>query len=285
MRLPQRALGPLIEPSMKLKMLCLPLLLTLPPTVVAQSPAAQTSAGQSTDSILTKVYSARGGLAKIHAIQAQRVSGHISFGDQGEASFVLELKRPLKMHMELTAEDKVLVRVYDGKSQGWQNNPFTGKTRPEPMSEGQIHDISQDADFDGPLVDYQSKGHQVELVGKDKLDGKDVWRLKLTTKDGDVRHYLFDAQSFLLLKWEGKRKFNEDEYTVESFFKDYRDVGGVKFAFEIDSTGSSPRDVSHTTIIDKIELNPALEDSRFAKPPATETPAAPSSGPTPPGSW
>jgi outer membrane lipoprotein-sorting protein len=282
MRLPQRALQPLIEPSMKLKMFCLPLLLTLPLTVLAQSHPAQASTGQSTDSILAKVYSARGGLAKIHAIQAQRVSGHISFGDQGEASFVVELKRPLKMHMELTAEDKVLLRVYDGKSQGWQNNPFTGKTTPEPMSEGQVRDVSEDADFDGPLVDYQSKGNQVELEGKDKLDGRDVWRLKLTTKDGDVRHYLFDAQSFLLLKWEGKRKFNDDEYMVESFFKDYRDVGGVKFAFEIDSSGSSPRDVSHKTIIDKIELNPVLEDSRFAKPPATEAPA-PSSSATPPG--
>ena len=268
--------------------LCLALLLTLPLVAAAQAPASQsspaqparTAAGQSADTILAKVYASRGGLDKLRAIQTQRVVGHISFGkEDGEASFVVELKRPLKMHMELNADDKTLVRVYDGKSHGWQNNPFVGKTNPEAMSDEEIHDISEEADFDGPLVDYKSKGNQIELVGKDKVDDKDVWRLKLTTKGGDVRYYLFDTHSFLLLKWEGKA----NQYPIETFFLDYRDVDGVKFAFEIDSrTSVSPMD--RKMIIDKVELNPALDDSRFAKPPAAEAPAAPPSGSAPPDS-
>lgn len=277
--------APVIEPSMKLRTLCLALLSSLPLVAAAQAPAPQSSpaqapAGPSAEAILAKVYAARGGLDKLRAIQGQRVLGHLSFGkDEGEASFVVELKRPLKMHMELTAEDKTLVRVYDGKSHGWQNNPFIGKTNAEAMSDEEVHDISEEADFDGPLVDYKSKGNQVELVGKDKVDDKDVWRLKLTTKDGDVRYYLFDTHSFLLLKWEGKA----NQYPIETFFLDYREVDGVKFAFEIDSrTSVSPMD--RKMIIEKIELNPALDDSRFAKPPATEAPAAPASGSTPPGS-
>jgi outer membrane lipoprotein-sorting protein len=268
---------------MKMKPLSLTLLLTLPMAAAAQSPAAQTAPTQNADSILAKVYASRGGLNKIRAIQGQRVSGHISFGEEGDGSFVVELKRPLKMRMELTAQDKTLVRVYDGKSHGWSNNPFIGKLNPEAMSGQELRDITEEADFDGPLVDYKSKGNQVELVGKDKLDEKDVWRLKLTTKDGDARYYLFDAQTFLLLKWEGKRKFNGNEYPVESFFLDYRDVDGLKFAFEIDS-GTSASDINRKIMIDKIELNPALEDSRFAKPPATENPATPSSAAAPPGS-
>ena len=258
---------------MRMKTLCFALLLMLPVAVAAQT----------TEDILAKVYAARGGLEKFRAIKAQRVSGRISFGEDAEGPFVVELKRPLKMHMELTVQDKTMVRVYDGKSHGWANNPFADKPDPEAMNDDELRSITEESDFDGPLVDYQSKGNEIELVGKDKdkVDGKEVWRLKLTTNGGDVRYYLFDAQTFLLLKWEGKRKFNGHEFPVESYFHDYRDVDGVKFAFEIDS-GSSASDIKQKIAIDRIELNTSIADSRFAQPPAPPpAPAAPASAAPP----
>src|SRR6266851_4973340 len=164
------------------------------------------AAAQTADEILAKVMAARGGADKLRSIHSERVSGHIAFGEVS-GPFVVELERPLKMHMQLTIQNQTMVRVYDGKSQGWANNPFAGKMDPEAMSGDELKNITEESDFDGPLLDYKSKGNQSELVGKDKFDDKDVWRLKLTTKNGDVRYYLFDANSFLLLKWEGKRKY------------------------------------------------------------------------------
>jgi outer membrane lipoprotein-sorting protein len=239
------------------------------------------AAAQTADEILAKVMAARGGLDKLRAIHSERVSGQISFGDV-TGPFVVELKRPLKMHMQLTMQDRTMVRVYDGKSQGWANNPFAGKMNPDPMSEDELRNITEESDFDGPLLDYKEKGNQVELVGKDKFDDKDVWRLKLTTKNGDVRFYLFGANSFLLLKWEGKRKFQDQELPVESHFSDYREVGGLKFAFAIDS-GSSPTELTQRIRIEKIELNPDLNDTEFGKP-ATPAPPAATANPNAPGS-
>jgi len=261
---------------MKMKTFCIALLLAIPGAAAAQT----------TEDILAKVYAARGGLDKIRAIQSERVTGRISFGEDAEGPFVVELKRPLKMHMELTVQDKTMVRVFDGKSHGWANNPFADKNDPEAMNEGELQNISEESDFDGPLVDYKSKGNEIELAAKDKekdkVDDKNVWRLKLTTKGGEVRYYLFDAETFQLLKWEGKRKFNGQEFPVESYFHDYRDVDGIKFAFEIDS-GTSSSDIKQKITIDKIELNPALEESRFAQPPppAPPVPAAPASASQP----
>jgi outer membrane lipoprotein-sorting protein len=242
--------------AMRLRTLCIALLFLLPAAASAQT----------ADEILAKVLAARGGLDKMRAISSERVSGQISFGDVS-GPFAVELKRPLKMHMQITIQNQTMVRVYDGKSQGWANNPFAGKMEPEAMSEEELKNITEESDFDGPLVDYKSKGNQIELVGKDKFEDKDVWRLKLTTKNGDVRYYLFDANSFLLLKWEGKRKFQEQEIPVESHFSDYREVGGVKFAFGIDS-GSSPTELTQKIRIEKIELNPELNDAEFGKPAA-----------------
>ena len=239
-----------------------------------------TAAAQNTDDILVKVYQARGGLDKIHSVNTQRISGRIAFGE-ASGPFVVELKRPLRMHMQLTVQNLTMVRVYDGKSAGWSNNPWAGKPNPDAMTSEELQNINEESDFDGPLVDYKVKGNQVELVGKDKVQGKDVWRLKLTTKNGDVRYYCYDAGSFLLLKWEGKRKYNGQDLPVETYFSDYRDVDGLKFAFEYDS-GSSAADISQKISIDTIELNPQINDAEFEKPAAPQAPSPSSPATSPP---
>jgi outer membrane lipoprotein-sorting protein len=239
------------------------LLLCLAPAVSAQT----------TSQILSKVYIARGGLARIRALRSERITGTISFGSEASGPFTVELKRPMKMRMTLAVQNQNMIRVYDG-TQGWANNPFAGKQNPDVMPEEDLRNISEEADFDGPLVDYTKKSNKVELVGKDKVEDKDAWRLRLTTKNGDVRYYLFDAKTFQLLKWEGKRRAEGKEYPIESYFHDYRDVDGLKFAFEIDS-GSSATDLTQKLVIDKIELNMNFPDSDFAKPAAPDSSAAP----------
>ena len=230
------------------------------------------SAAQTASQILSKVYVARGGLTRIRALRSERVTGTISFGSEASGPFTVELKRPMKMRMTLTVQNHTMIRVYDG-SQGWANNPFAGKMNPDSMAEEDLKNISEEADFDGPLVDYAKKSNKVELVGKDKVEDKDAWRLRLTTKNGDVRYYLFDAKTFLLLKWEGKRRAEGKEYPIESYFHDYRDVEGLKFAFEIDS-GSSATDLTQKLVIDKIELNVNFPETDFAKPAAPDTGSA-----------
>src|ERR1700732_5472011 len=225
-------------------------------SLVASSMSAQT-----VPQILAKVLVARGGLTKIRAIKSERVSAIISFGSEASGPFLVELKRPVKMHMTLSVQNQTMVRVFDG-TQGWANSPFSGKPNPEPMTEEDLKNISEEADFDGPLVDHAKKGNKVELVGKDKVEDKDVWRVKLTTKNGDIRYYLFDAGTFLLLKWEGKRRAEGKEFPVESYFRDYRDVEGLKFSFQIDS-GSSATDLTQKLVIDTIELNPEIPDTEF----------------------
>ncbi len=217
------------------------------------------------DDVVAKILAARGGLVKIKAVQSQRITGTISFAPDAEGPFFVEFKRPGKMHMEFTIENMTMVRIYDGKSGAWVSNPFIGKTGFEPMSGEEMKSIDEESDFDGPLVDSKAKGNQIEFVGKEQIDGRDAYRLKLTTKSGNVRHYLYDATSFLLLKWEGKRSTQGEERPVESFFHDHRDVQGLKFAFEIVSispgSGSQQR-----IVVEKIELNPNLDEARFSQP-------------------
>ena len=141
------------------------------------------------------------------------------------------------------------------------------------MSAEDLKSISDEADFDGPLVDYKAKGNRIELAGKEDLDGRPAYRLKLTSQNGEVRFYLFDASSFLLLKWEGTRKIEGKDYPWESFFTDFREVQGLKYAFKIDQD-SPGTDIKQTLTAEKIEINPQIDESRFAKPTSPAPPAA-----------
>ena len=239
------------------------------------------ASAQTAEEVVQKALDARGGIEKIKAVQTERVSGQVSFSRGMAGTFVVELKRPLKMRTEITVEGQKIIRVYDGKSTGWMINPFLENKEAQPLPPEDLKSISDESDFDGPLVDYRAKDNQIELAGKEKLDDKPVYRLKLTNKNGDVRFYFFDASSFLLLKWEGIRKNGEEELPWESFFSDFHDVQGLKYPFRIDQ-GSPGTEFKQTLTAEKIEINLPVDDSRFTKPAAESAPAAASpSSPTP----
>jgi hypothetical protein len=241
-------------------------------TVAAQDPPA------TADQLVNKAIAARGGEARIKAVQSQRVSGTISFGPGADGPFLVELKRPGKVHMEVKIQDQTIMRIYDGRDSAWLVNPFSGSKGPVAMTGSDLQNIVEESDFDGPLVDYQAKGNKIELMGKDQLSGKAVLKLKLTTRAGEVRTYSFDAATFLLARWEGTRKSEDQEVPVETFFSNYRDVNGLKFAFEVDSDSPGIDRVQKLTV-EKIELDAQIDDTRFNKPsePSGARPAAPES--------
>ncbi len=234
------------------------------------------SLAQTSDELVAKVLEARGGLAKAKAVKSERITGTIYFTQDLYGPFIAEFKRPGKMHNEVTIQDKTVVRAFNGKDGGWMINPFAGKNAPEPLSADDVKDARNEADFDGPLVDSKTKGIVIELAGKEKVEGKDAYILKVTHKDGQTSSYSFDANTYLLVKWSGIENVNGEAVTRETYFHDYRDVGGLKFAFELVSNNPQAQ-VTQRIIVDKIELDPEIDDSRFEKPaaPSSTDPSAP----------
>lgn len=233
---------------------------------------------QSVDEIISNYVVARGGLVKIKSIDSERVSGKISFGADVDGPFVVERKRPLKMHMEIVLNGQTVIRVYDGKSAGWIYNPFTPNPSVQPMGDSDLQNILEEADFDGPFVDYKTKGNQIELVDKVEILGKPAYKLKLTNKAVDVSFFYFDASTALLLKWEGNRRINGKDVPWESFFHDFREVNGLKYPFLIESDAPGTNETQRITA-EKIEVNLAMPDSLFEKP---NPPAPPAQGTAPP---
>jgi outer membrane lipoprotein-sorting protein len=166
--------------------------------------------------------------------------------------------------MEITLQGLVAVQAYDGKT-GWQIMPFQGKKDPEATGEDDTKALAEQADIDGPLVDYKAKGNKVELLGKEPVEGTDAYKLKVTLKNGEVRTISLDADSFLEIKVESKRTIRDTEREAESTLGDYKEVEGMMMPFSVES-GMKGAPQKQKITIEKIEINPAIDDSRFKMP-------------------
>jgi outer membrane lipoprotein-sorting protein len=228
---------------------------------------------QTVDEIIAKNIQARGGSDKLKSVQSLKSTATMAMGPGMEAPGVLVQKRGNLARLEFTIQGLTAVQAYDGKN-AWQVMPFMGKKDPELMSADEAKEVEEMADVDGPLVDYKSKGHQVELLGKDKVEGTDAYKLKVSLKNGDVQTVYIDADSFLEIKEETKRDVRGSEQVVESSIGDYKEVNGIFFPFAIES-GLKGSPQKQKVTITKIELNVPVEDSIFKMPAAAPAPAKP----------
>ncbi len=232
---------------------------------------------QSVDEIIAKNIQARGGADKLKSVQSIKATATMSMGPGMEAPGILIQKRPALARLEFTIQGLTAVQAYDGKN-AWQIMPFMGKKDPELMSADEAKETEEMADIDGPLVDYKSKGHQVELLGKEKVEGTDAYKIKATLKNGDVQTIYIDADSFLEIKEETKRTIRGSEQVVESAIGDYKEVNGLIFPFAVESSIKGSQDKQKLTIT-KIELNVPADDAMFKMPAAAPKADAPKTEP------
>ncbi len=231
--------------------------------------------------VLARSLEARGGSANLHAVKRRRESGRITLGPGNEWPIVVEHKRPASMYMEIELPGAKLIRAYDG-SRGWQKAPQAASA--EPLTGDDLHNIANEADFDGALVDTATKG-KAELLGKETVGGRDAYKVQVTLLGGDVFLYFIDSTTWLPIHWEGGRLINKKPVIFESDFSDYREVNGVKYACLIASSikGSAQKQKIQ---FQKIEIDPPIDDARFAAPPPSAAPPpAPATPPAaaPPG--
>ncbi len=225
--------------------------------------AASLSA-QTADDIIAKYLKTVGGMDKIQAVQTLRRAGTFNGGGGFEAAVLQENKRPNKVREEFSLQGMTGVNAYDGKT-GWKIEPWQGKKDAEALSEDEMKQIVEDADFDEPLIHYQQKGNKVEFVGMEQVEGTDAYKLKVTLTSGDVRYYYMDTDYYVPIKIEMKRMIRGAEQEFETSLGDYKEVAGWYLPYSVETRRKGSEDVQKITF-EKIEANVPIDDGRFAKP-------------------
>jgi outer membrane lipoprotein-sorting protein len=242
--------------------------------LVAAALTSVAAQAQTVDEVIARNIQARGGLEKIKAIHTLRNTSKLSFGSF-RATYLQENKRPDKVREEFALQGLAQVLVYDGKI-AWQISPFEGRKDPQLMTAEDAKSLIVDSDIEGPLVDYQAKGHKAELLGHDSVEGTDCFKVRLAMKNGDVRYYYLDADSFLELKLEVQTTIRGTLQETEQYFGDYEKVDGVYYPFAVEQAqkGNAQR---QKLSVEKIEINVPVDDARFVMPvvkPAEKAPTA-----------
>jgi hypothetical protein len=206
---------------------------------------------------------ARGGRQALAAIRTLRMTGRASAGPGREATVRREVARPGRIRTEFVFQGTTGVYAWDG-SKGWRVSPLDGSFEPEPLSAEDAAVAAEQADIEGPLVDWKQKGHRVELAQKAELPSGAAHELKVTLKSGAVRRLFLDA-SGLIVRTDSTRRIRGHELELETLLGDYRKAGGVAFPHSIES-GARGRPRRLRIVVESVEVNPALDASRFQMP-------------------
>ncbi|MCP2520603.1 outer membrane lipoprotein-sorting protein [Candidatus Aminicenantes bacterium AC-708-M15] len=217
---------------------------------------------QTVDEIISKNIETKGGLEKLKSIKSMKMTGKV-FAGGFEMSMILWAKRPNMSRMEAVFQDQKIVQAYDGEK-AWQINPFMGSNEPQEIKGLQAEDLKDRADFDGPLVDYKKKGHKVEFMGKEDLEGTEVYKLKVTMKNGRVVYLYLDTDSCIELKQSTTVNYQGNEYLVETIFGDYKEVDGIMVPHFIETKLNGQTQAQIT--IEKVEFNIKIDDNFFKMP-------------------
>jgi outer membrane lipoprotein-sorting protein len=192
----------------------------------------------------------------------------MSLPNDMEARLISEWKRPDKFCSELRlAQGSPTFQACDGRTWRQLMGAF-GKTEPEEMPPELVRISGNPADMDGPLVDYAKKGHTVELAGREEVDGRPAYKLRVLLKGaqaGEADDYFIDAQSWMLVQFRGQRIVDGVEVRARRTYSDFRPVEGVLIAHtREDVKESAGEKESYKSVIEKVETNIDLPDERFA---------------------
>jgi hypothetical protein len=220
---------------------------------------------QTVEDIIATNLRSKGGLEKIKATNNVRMTGSVVARDMSgrelTGTMTMVAKRPNLMRRDVDLGGQRVVNAFDGSAL-WM---AIGNGPPQQVPASQNAYSSQDAEFDSVFVDYKEKGHKIELVGKEMVDGAAVYHLKVTKKGGPPQDYYLDAETGLEKKISVTARGPDGSQMVQvTEFSDYRSVDGGMVPFVLKQRQNTT--LIATTTLDKVEFNVAIDDGFFRMP-------------------
>jgi hypothetical protein len=234
---------------------------------VAPAGWAQSQKTPTVDELVAKNIEAKGGATALQSLQSVRFTGKLLVNEgQIQFGYLQTKKRPGAVRTDATLQGMTAVQAYDGK-EGWKISPFQGRKDPEKLSADDLKSLIEDAEIDGPLVDWKAKGSTVDYLGTEDVDGTLAYKLKVVRKDGDVCFVYLDPDHFLEIRVLTQRIEHGAQTEVETDFGDYEKIGGVFLPFSVEA-GSKGSPDKQKIIIEKADANVPVDDALFRFPAA-----------------
>jgi hypothetical protein len=220
---------------------------------------------ETVDGLVAKNVEAKGGAQALAAVKSLKLEGKM-LANQGQLQlgYIVIKKRPGAVREETTLQGMTRVDAYDG-TEGWKIAPFGGRKDPEKVSLDDAKALVEDAEIDGPLVDWKAKGSTVEYLGTEDVEGTMAHKLKVVRKNGDINYVYLDPDHFLEIRIITQRMENGARVENETDLGDYEKINGVFFPFAIEGGPKGATD-KQKVIFEKAEANVPVDDAIFKFP-------------------
>ncbi len=212
---------------------------------------------QTADEIVNKHLEAMGGIEKLKTINTVVMDGSLNLmGNDVPLKVYLKHNFAFRQEIEFMGMKNYFLFRTDS---AWTFIPAQGQQKPEPLPQEAVKKAINTLDAQGELVDYKAKGHSIELLGKEDVEGTECFKIKVKYKNGEEATLFIDAKSFFLVQKFEKANVNGQETEATTKFSNYtKHSSGIMFAMTMEG-GALPGAINFT----KIELNTVLADALF----------------------
>ncbi|MBW2938974.1 outer membrane lipoprotein-sorting protein [Aureisphaera sp. CAU 1614] len=227
---------------------------------------------QTADEILANYFENTGGLENWKNVKTLSFEGSVNFQGMELPIAMIQMNNGKSLMKADFQGQTFYQNVYDGETL-WATNQMTmaAEKSDAEATKNYKNDIN---DFPDPFIDYASKGHSVELVGTETVEGTETFKIKLTKEpimvDGkeeqDITFYYFDAENFVPIVVEKEIKSGPAAGIVgQTKFSDYQEVEGLYFPFSI-TEGAKGQPGGQQITITNIVINGEVDESIFKFP-------------------
>ncbi len=212
---------------------------------------------QTLDEIIDKNLAANGGKEKLLALKSIVMEGSVSFNGQTIPVKTTQVHDKAQ-RVDITVNG-IANYIIQTKDAGWTYFPIQGQTKAEATPPAVVKEAVDALDIEGVLLNYKEKGHTVELVGKDDVDGTECFKIKVVTKSGLEETLFIDPSNYYVIKQITKTKANGQEQEQTQMFSNYTKLdNGYVFPFSV-SGGGLPGELKIT----KVVVNPTVDEAIF----------------------
>ena len=219
------------------------------------------------EEIVAKNVEARGGATALAALNNLKRTGRLIPPRSNTPLIVSELQaRPGRVREEWTFQGLTQIEAFDG-ARGWRVQPFEGRKEPAVMSEDDVKALRIDADLEGPWVDATAKGHALEYLGTEDVEGTLAHKVRVRLKQSGEMTVWIDPDTWMVIRDRVTLTVRGAVRQTETDYGDYERAGGVFVPMSEESGRPGSPSVSRSKLTwEKAEANVSVAPDAFAMP-------------------
>jgi len=230
--------------------------------VVAASFAFMFSQAQTVEELQQKYFDALGGKSKLATLKNVYQEANMA---------IMGMEMPSKMwivfgalmRQEIEVQGQKIITFINSNS-GWSVNPLMGAATAQPLPEEAVKEYAGSVLVPGgQLASYKEYGYTASYEGKEDVDGKPAYKIRLAKDSSEIFFYI-DVTTNYLTKNVTKANAMGQEIEVTTSFSDYKKTP-EGYIFPYTSVINNPMIGEIKATLTKLEVNKPVDIKELEK--------------------